>query len=210
MEFFIVREWQDRGVLHLHVLVRIARVEPSSRGAIREAARTAVALSNVDGSVVEWGDQVDVQRFRVGGDGARTIWYLSKALNYVMKDAAREALAGQRGRGASAVYAHLRALEGAARSMRCSPGCVPASCRGRSHDRYGARAHVVSATRRTKHRTGWSFSALTRSVQRRQRREWVGANLSQEPASHPPVRPRSLGSAGREWHAAAPWAGAVP
>lgn len=173
VEFFIVREWQDRGVLHLHVLVRIARAEPSTRDAIRDAAASAVAFSKVDGALVGWGDQVDVRRFRVGGDGARTIWYLSKALNYVVKDTAREALAGQRSRASSRVWRHLIALDVAARSMRCSPACVPGDCQSRVHDRYGARSHVVSATRRTRHRPGWSFTGLTRGVQRQTRREWA-------------------------------------
>jgi len=63
-------------------------------------------------------------------------------------------------------------LQRAARSMRCSVDCDPANCLSRVHDRFGSRSHVVSASRRTKHRTGWSFSGLTRTVQRRLRREW--------------------------------------
>jgi len=189
VEFFIVREWQDRGALHFHVIVRIARAEPSARDDIGRAAGEAVAHSKVDGAVVGWGDQVDVKQFPVGGDGARTIWYLSKALNYVMKDAAREALSGQRGRGESRVWRHLSALERAARWTRCSPGCVLGACRSRSHDRYGARSHVVSVTRRTRHRSGWSFTGLTRSVQRRKRREWMEGVRPPAPApTAPPAR----------------------
>lgn len=208
-EFFIVREWQDRGVLHLHVLVRIHRSEPSTREAIREAARTAVAISPVDGTQAEWGEQVDVQRFRASGDGARTIWYLSKALNYVMKDAAREALAGHGRRSDSRVWRHLIALEAAARSVRCSRGCVPGQCRSRSHERYGARSHVVSATRRTKSRSGWSFTGLTRALQRRRRAEWM--QRQQEQTGDPqPARVAHVPVAGSSWHRAVPWSGAVP
>ncbi|WP_349902651.1 replication initiator [Parafrigoribacterium humi] len=167
-EYFIVREWQDRGVLHVHVLVRIARVEAPTADVLREAARTAVAASKVDGGLVEWGAQARCDAFRANGDGAKTIWYLSKALNYVMKDVVQ-----QDGSAAHPlVWAHLSALERAARSIRCAPDCVPASCGSRVHDRYGARSQVVSASRRTKHRTGWSFTGLTRTVQRRLRLEW--------------------------------------
>jgi hypothetical protein len=210
-EFFVVREWQDRGVLHLHVIVRIAREEPSTREALAVAAGTATAVSLVDGTVVGWGEQVDVKRFRVGGDGARTIWYLSKALNYVMKDAAREVLSGQRARGESRVWGHLSALERAARSVRCSPGCILGACRSRSHDRYGARSHVVSATRRTKHRTGWSFTGLTRGVQRRQRREWREGVRSPAPAPpSPPARAEGAVLADLAGVAARPRSGVVP
>lgn len=177
-EYFIVREWQDRGVLHVHVLVRIDRVEAPAPDVLRDAARSAVAISKIDGTFVEWGAQAKCDVFRADGDGAKTIWYLSKALNYVMKDVVHQ--------GANVharVWAHLSALERAARSIRCASDCDPVSCMGRVHQRYGARSQVVSASRRTKHRTGWSFTGLTRTVQRRLRREWVEANLS--PAASP-------------------------
>lgn len=184
-EFFLVREWQDRGVLHLHVLVRIERIEAPSAEPLREAARTAVAMSKIDGSLVEWGEQVDAAVFRADGNGARTIWYLSKALSYVMKDTAR---AGMGGRGSNFAWMHLSALGAAARAIRCSPDCVPEDCPKRVHDRYGSRSHVVSASRRTKHRTGWSFTALTRTEQRRRRREWMAAKESAPAREATPAR----------------------
>lgn len=113
------------------------------------------------------GVHIQCDAFRADGSGAKTIWYLSKALNYVMKDTAREGMGGR-----NQAWEHQAALQRAARSMRCSVDCDPANCMSRVHDRFGSRSHVVSASRRTKHRTGWSFSGLTRTVQRRLRREW--------------------------------------
>lgn len=168
MEYFSVREWQDRGVLHVHAILRILRVEAPDSVSLGEAARTAVAASKVDGTVVAWGDQSQCDAFKADGNGARTIWYLSKALNYVMKDTARGGLGGH-----NRAWAHLAQLDSAARSMRCSSQCLPSSCYSRVHSGYGARSHVVSASRRTRHRAGWSFSGLTRSVQRQCRMGWV-------------------------------------
>jgi hypothetical protein len=137
-----------------------------------------VAASKVDGGLVGWGAQAKCDAFRADGDGAKTIWYLSKALNYVMKDVVHQ------GKDVHPrVWAHLSALECAARSTRCAPDCVPASCSSRVHQRYGARSQVVSASRRTKHRTGWSFISLTRTVQRRLRREWVEAHAADSEAA---------------------------
>lgn len=185
VEFFLVREWQDRGVLHLHVIVRIDRVESPDAVELREAARTAEAASKVDGSVVGWGDQADAAAFRADGDGAKTIWYLSKALNYVMKDTALAAMGGV---GSNLAWVHLTALAHAARGMRCSPACVPAECPSRVHDRYGSRSHVVSASRQTRHRSGWSFTGLTRGVQRRLRVAWAAARAQAAPAAeHSPA-----------------------
>ena len=172
VEFFVVREWQDRGALHLHTLVRIAREEAPRPALLGESARTATAFSKVDGAFVSWGEQGDCQAFRADGDGAKTIWYLSKALNYVLKDAVRASGGGSRS------WAHLARLSTAARVMRCSPGCVPRDCPSHTHARYGARGHVVSASRRTKNRTGWSFTGLTRKRQRELRSEWVAARAA--------------------------------
>jgi len=172
VEFFAVREWQDRGALHLHALVRIARSEAPRPAVLGDAARTATAFSLVEGVLVSWGELGDCQAFRADGDAAKTIWYLSKALNYVLKDAV---LASG---GGSKAWAHLSRLSVAARSMRCSPSCVPRDCVSRTHQRYGARGHVVSASRRTRHRSGWSFTGMTRKKQRELRREWVASRAA--------------------------------
>lgn len=182
VEFFLVREWQDRGVLHLHLLVRIARSEAPDARTLGDAARTAEAVSPVDGSVVRWGAQADAAVFRADGDGAKTIWYLSKALNYVMKDTA---LAAMDGNGKNRAWAHLTALGRAARTMPCSSACIPADCASRVHDRYGSRSHVVSASRRTRHRSGWSFTGLTRGLQRRMRAAWAAARADAAAAAEP-------------------------
>lgn len=181
-EYFIVREWQDRGVLHVHVLVRIDRSEAPTAETLRDAARSAVAASKVDGSLVEWGAQAKCDAFRADGDGAKTIWYLSKALNYVMKD-----VVAHGGETHPRVWAHLGALERAAREMRCSRECKGGECTNRVHDRYGARSQVVSASRRTTHRTGWSFTGMTRTLQRRLRREWVLAQEREAADVFPPA-----------------------
>jgi len=187
VEYFIVREWQDRGVLHVHAIVRIARGEAPAAIALRDAARSAVAVSKVDGSVVEWGAQAQCDAFRADGDGAKTIWYLSKALNYVLKDVATEA-----DDVPVAVWRHQVSLGDAARRMRCSRDCEPQNCSSLVHQRYGSRSQVVSASRRTRTRSGWSFTGLTRTVQRRLRREWWESQLREAGADVPAVSPAPL------------------
>lgn len=182
VEFFIVREWQERGALHLHAIIRIDRLGSPDPRMLAEAARTATAFSMVDGALVEWGSQVDCKAFRADGDGAKTIWYLSKALNYVLKDTARDSEGGR-----ARSWQHVARLADAARAMRCSPGCEPDKCRSRTHDRFGARGHVVSASRRTSTRTGWSFTGLTRRVQRMLRTEWVATRAKGSSTSPVPT-----------------------
>ena len=168
VEFFLVREWQDRGALHLHALVRIPRWSAPDPRELGEIARAAVAFSPVDGAEALWGEQFTCDEFRANGNGAQMVWYLSKALNYVLKDTAREA-------GGSKSWRHVARMQAAARSMRCSRACVPSSCASRTHQRFGARGHVVSYTRRTKSREGWSVPGLTRRAQRVARAAWFAA-----------------------------------
>ena len=177
-EFFLVREWQDRGVLHLHVIVRISRHEAPSPEALKEVARSATATSKIDGVITEWGTQAKCDAFRADGDGAKTIWYLSKALNYVLKDVVLDA-----GDDSPEAWRHLARLDQAAKEMRCKPDCTRINCSSKVHQRFGARSHVVSASRRTSKRSGWSFSGLTRTVQRRLRLEWWLAQSSEPQAS---------------------------
>ncbi len=167
VEFFIVREWQDRGVLHVHAILRIARGEAPTAVTLRDRAQAATAISKIDGTVIEWGAQAQCDAFRADGDGAKTIWYLSKALNYVLKDVATGS-----NEVPVAVWRHQVALGDAARRMRCSRDCAPQDCASLVHRRYGSRSQVVSASRRTKRRPGWSFTGLTRTRQRQLRREW--------------------------------------
>jgi len=174
VEYFIVREWQDRGVLHVHALVRIAREEAPDSSVLGDAAKSAAAFSKIDGGMVSWGEQSQCDAFRADGDAAKTIWYLSKALNYVMKDTARGGLGGR-----NHAWLHLAALDLAAHAMRCSIDCIPSDCGKRVHQQYGSRSHVVSASRRTLNRTGWSFTGLTRTVQRRLRKEWFDSQVPQ-------------------------------
>lgn len=178
LEYFIVREWQDRGVLHVHVLVRIERLEAPSAEALRGAARSATAFSKIDGSFVEWGAQAKCDSFSADGGGAKTNWYLSKALNYVMKDVAVQGSDLHR-----RVLAHTAALRRAAMTIRCGTGCYPHTCKSLVHKRYGSRTQVVSASRRTKNRTGWSFTGLTRTVQRRLRLGWFLSKQAEEAAA---------------------------
>ena len=184
LEYFLVREWQDRGVLHLHLLVRIARFEAPSAEQLRDDARSAVAFSKIDGSQIVWGAQARCDALRADGAGARTVWYLSKALGYMLKHTALHGMGGRNHAWEHQLQLELELeLEHGATEMRCSTECVPWLCKSRVHERYGSRAQVVSASRRTKHRTGWSFTGLTRTVQRQLRKAWFDAQVVAEESS---------------------------
>jgi len=174
-EYCIVREWQSRLSLHVHALIRVPTTDGPSASEITEIAKTTWASSRVDGTVVRWGDQARCDEFPTTEDGAATISYLAKAINYLAKDVLL--------RPASDARLHYDRFHRAARmEMNCAK-CVnrdPYMCRAKIHDNLGARQHVVSASRRTADRPGWSMTGLTRGGQREGRRAWASDAVAAE------------------------------
>jgi len=62
LAFFTVREWQDRGVLHLHAIIRIDAFEAGPPSMVEDRAKSATARNPLDGSVLRWGVQSKCDR----------------------------------------------------------------------------------------------------------------------------------------------------
>ncbi len=160
MDYIKVAEWQRRGALHLHVILRIPRrdwhllaVEHDRQGKclmlrIREQASSVV----VDNRWV-WGDKaLDLREIKTGSDREKAARYLAKALAYVTKDIAED---GGQIKGYEA-RRHFERLDCAARDMKCEC-CEGGACAcGRlCHRRWGARSSTMSKSRGGKDRIGW-------------------------------------------------------
>lgn len=188
MEFCAVREVQARMALHLHVIVRVPAgsgyVSAESLGA---AARAATAAHPVTKEVLGWG-QRGVQDREIkprhtdtpgtmpseSAAAARVVRYVSKALNYSLKDINP----GDPTTPTPARVTFILRLREAARfQVRC-PKCTgnAADCPGKGHGSLGYSGHTISVSRPTTNRPGWSFSGLTRTALRAQRRAWMEAN----------------------------------
>lgn len=213
LEFFAVREWQRRGALHTHVIVRWPEDDVATAGQLGRAAALVTAAHPVTGEVVAWGQVWDARPIQpdaypehpdvtLASDSqspARVIWYVAKALGYSLKSV------GQAYAADSSILDHHLRLEAAARAIACSqcpgersracsgrdhaaakitdwtecPRCVlgrsaPAGdCQGASHQQAGATSQMVTASRRTNDRPGWSFTGLTRRGQRETRKKWM-------------------------------------
>lgn len=193
LEFAKVFEWQQRGAIHLHVILRIPASNLTDLGdavaLIRERAVSATALQGG----LRWGSQCRCDE--IGGSGMvdKVIGYVKKAVSYVTKDVCAERVEGAPRHGV-----HVFRLECAARSMHCdrcaelmrkgsgvdvhhrwqlvrrlrskSQGFL--ECSALPHRRWGARAGVMSTSRATAHRTSWSLSGLTRSALVDVRAKW--------------------------------------
>src|SRR5699024_400938 len=107
--YIAVAEWQARGAVHLHVILRVRRDRAAALGEVRAVSAT------VRGERVRWGSQVvaelvasERQRYRVAG-------YLAKLVQYSVKDLTTESAAP----AGAAMRDHHSRLSAAARAMRC-------------------------------------------------------------------------------------------
>lgn len=175
-EYAAVREWQARGLLHFHILIRVSADQWAAPSQVSALART-VQHKLKDGSVIGWGANTDAREVRADESTGRAVWYLTKTVGYLTKDVA-DGGGGWSAQGAE----HWARLADAARRMRC-PKCSSLAdirCRAVCHRQWGARASVVSVSRPSKAtgRPGWSITGLTRRRQRVDRAAWAAANSS--------------------------------
>ena len=208
-------EWQQRGALHAHIILRIPSNEvcgsSESGGPAQCIAKRAVSVT-VDDSL-HWGTENDCREIKGGKDTNSVIGYLKKAVSYVTKDVCEE-----RSEGRSRNAKHIIMLEYAARCMHCDKceriregvkeriaetemnlgklqsdaEAVPVArhaeeirrylriaregllqCDGLPHRRWGARAGVMSTSRKTsKHGGVVHRRTMTRKKLAETRREW--------------------------------------
>lgn len=146
-----VGEFQARGALHVHVLVRLPRTGERSADVAKSLLSVCRSVETREGLL--WGQSAgDCQRVVTGETQDKVAFYMTKVLAYVTKD--------------SMVLGHevdLRAidhferLEMAARHMRCDRCRDWAEpCNGLAHRRWGARSSVMSKSRGSRRREGWS------------------------------------------------------
>ncbi len=171
-----VREWQDRGALHIHAVLRTPEDEPLTPRQVKRIARTVTA--RVPGQLsMTWGTAIRARVMQRDAESGQQLRYLAKQIGYLTKSADRlgRALASK---PALEHWSHLN--EAAARMWcpRCGDTRVSqALCRATCHRQWGARSHVVTVSdgrgRATKDRPIWSIPGLTRTLQKTQRAEWA-------------------------------------
>ena len=112
--YAVVRQWQARGALRRHSIIRV----PSSTDiAPHEVARAAAAATaSIAGRTLAWGTQVDCRPIPIDPvSSAHHIAYLSEIIGYSVKSIGSSA--------AAPISEHSHRLDAAAHRMRCKPGC---------------------------------------------------------------------------------------
>lgn len=160
--FVKVVEYQSRGALHTHCLVRI----PLREGVVSvSGARKIldVARSTVTRTGLAWGEQGDCTPIRQIAEQDKFVRYMAKMLTYVTKDS--DVLHHEIPPQAAQHYSRL---DWTARHMHCDK-CrhMERPCLSLCHRRWGARSSVMSKSRQAKNHRAWSS---VRRMDLRQRR----------------------------------------
>lgn len=160
--FVKVVEYQSRGALHTHCIVRI----PKSENLVSDAGAQRildVARSTVTRTGLCWGKQGDCKPIKQIDEQEKFVRYMAKMLTYVTKDS--DVLSHE---VSPQAIEHYRRLDWVARHMRCDK-CqhMERPCLSLCHRRWGARSSVMSKSRNAKSHRAW---ASIRRMDLKQRR----------------------------------------
>lgn len=156
-EHVIVREWQARGVLHLHGIVRVPTW--MDQDVVMDALQR---LKNVNDSGMTWGRQSDVQAINVDSTGSK-VRYMSKVVAYTSKQQGE-----QDGILCEERSSHYDRLDWHAQRVKCNRRqCDAKSCRGKRHREFGYSGYMMTMSRQ------WSIAGLTRSKLKDERKQFA-------------------------------------
>lgn len=149
-EWVAVREWQKRGSLHFHVIVRVP--ENLNDKQVQQALRELKKVKLADG--IQWGKQFKVDLVNSEVDKEKTSKYIAKVVHYsaktlgysdlVKKDIKRREM--------------LTKLDEFSQRLICNvKGCSgDGTCKGKAHKNLGFTGHTMSTSK------NWSYTGLTR------------------------------------------------
>lgn len=158
-EFVVVREWQRRGVLHVHILIRVSSLDKQDL-VLRALRRLRVVKLNGFG----WGRSFDVDRLGSDLDG------LSDVASYFVKSVG--ATSKQQGDSygilSEAQRKHFSKVERWVKSLSGN------SLSDKAIANLGWSGHVITFS------DGWSFDGLSLKVLQERRKEWAKNNNKAE------------------------------
>jgi hypothetical protein len=160
IEWAFAREWQVRGALHFHGIVRVPAAY--DEGKTWQALQLMKTYSHGDFS---WGKEIDVQAVR--GDAASgSVRYMSKVVAYTAKQQ------GDAGLVSPERQVHYDRLDKHAARLICgSRGCKgDGTCKGLMHRSFGYAGQLITRSKQ------WSLAGLTRTTLVEERKRYAEQN----------------------------------
>lgn len=135
-----VREWQKRGSIHIHALVRV-----SSRLNQDEVLEQIKAMKyqtvEVRGETYGWGRQFDVKRVN---DASGNVSYMAKVVGYTAKNVGWTESYDRMSEPRRKFY---RSLERASQKIQCArKNCEPETCNSKAHRNLGYGGYQLTKT----------------------------------------------------------------
>ncbi|MCT2043673.1 hypothetical protein M3D15_10120 [Pseudoclavibacter alba] len=214
-DYAVVREFQKRGAIHLHVLLRLpagTRFVEAKEAIERVVESVSVSPFDSEKPVV-WGEQVDVQDLGLIGVGraveesaSRAVRYIGKVIGYVAKTFTHEVSLLRSTPQGRAAMAHQEKLRNAAHKLEYEPKkpmmtkewpedpeypglpdvskpyeivktdtltYLPERNHSGRKENFGAANQVVTVSRKTNNRRGWSIHGLTRKKLHEERKQYA-------------------------------------
>lgn len=164
VEWSFAREWQVRGALHFHGIVRVP--------AEYDEVQTWQALQRMRTYTYgdfEWGKEIDVQV--ISGDSASgSVRYMAKVVAYTAKQQ------GEEGPISATRRRHYERLDWHAARLVCGKrGCRgDGTCEGAAHRSFGYAGQMITRSQ------GWSLAGLTRGTLVLERKKYATENASSQ------------------------------
>lgn len=135
-----VREWQKRGAIHVHALVRVpSRLNQDE--VLQEIKAMKHQTIEVDGEIYRWGRQFDVKRVT---ETTGNVSYMAKVVGYTAKNVGWTESYDRMSEPRRKFY---RSLERAAQKNKCAKkNCEPETCNGKGHKNLGFSGKQLTKT----------------------------------------------------------------
>lgn len=162
VEYAFVKEWQTRGTIHLHGVVRVdASLDQT------EVYTCLMSLKSVTDNGANWGREIDVKSIGESETG-NSVRYMSKVVAYTSKQQGETD-----GIVPEARRRHYNRLDWHARRMKCPrKDCDRKNCRGKKHKEFGHSGHMMTMSKE------WSLVGLTRTKLVEERKAYAASHKS--------------------------------
>lgn len=172
LDFFKVWEWQARGALHLHAVLRVKQSEGTKPEKITEIALNQHSHGH------GWGEKSLCEPVKDSTEREKRTKYTGKYVSYSAKSWGQFLISQQY--DPTLINEHYRRLDKAAKELVC-PKCVEGvTCTAACHANFGATSRVISNSRKSKDTPGWSLNGTNRKVLKQKRYNLYTSNYDRD------------------------------
>lgn len=161
-QYVAAREWQQRGSIHVHILVRVPKGAVEERKVVRALKRAKLyKMKSFGWGRMSYVDTIPHDRL------PRIVNYLTKSLGKTARQQSR-----RYGILSDALIDHYARLDRQAVAIPCNKGvhCLKKDCTHKQHNQFGWSGHIITTSSK------WGFRKVTLKTIGEDRAAWVEEN----------------------------------